>query len=168
LILRSKREAVESEFGLAHSQVNQDTPVNMTLVICKDVAFAKLFRAPSASTAPPAPLPIRSLSLFAVRDSHTIAASFVLPPLVSAKLVESGWVRSRGAADMLAQLLCPAVVQLASTPYHLIALDLYNRPNVTMTERWALVRQKYAVTTAARVGRIGPAFGPIRLDQSPA
>jgi hypothetical protein len=54
-----------------------------------------------------------------------------------------------------------ARTQLISTPYHLIALDLYNRAagTVTWADRWALVREKYNVSVAARVGRILPAFG---------
>ncbi len=132
------------------------TPVNMFLVIQKDIAFAHLF-----GTKAPTALPKPSLALFAIRDSHTVAASFLLPPVIGAWMEEKGMVSKRAHGEFIAQLLAPSAVQLISTPYHLIALDLYNRPTGTVTwaDRWALVREKYNVSVAARVGRILPAFG---------
>jgi hypothetical protein len=35
---------------------------------------------------------------------------------------------SKGSADIIAQLFCPAAVQFLSTPLHLLGLDLYNNP----------------------------------------
>ena len=145
------------------------TPVNMALVLRKDMVFARMFAAPVAPVAQPVPLPFprSSLALFAVRDAHTVLASFLLPPVIGAWLHEHGAVATRARGELLAQLAAPCVIQLVSTPYHILALDLFNRPSgskggkktVLGADRWAVIRQKYAVTVAARMGRILPAFG---------
>eukprot|EP00922_Rhytidocystis_sp_ex-Travisia-forbesii_P013667 GHVS01020432.1.p1 GENE.GHVS01020432.1~~GHVS01020432.1.p1 ORF type:complete len:441 (+),score=106.39 GHVS01020432.1:104-1426(+) len=58
-----------------------------------------------------------------------------------------------------AQLLCPIGVQLVSTPVHLLALDYYNRQNVSWLSRVRLICRKYVPSMTARICRIGPAFG---------
>jgi hypothetical protein len=71
-----------------------------------------------------------------------------------------------------AQFAAPAAIQLLSTPLHLLGLDLYNRPSgsggtaggsavakVSWRERWLLIRSRWLASTAARIGRIVPAFG---------
>jgi hypothetical protein len=144
------------------------TPVNMALVLRKDMVFARMFAASVAAVTPVAvPFPRSSLALFAVRDAHTVLASFLLPPVIGAWLHEHGAVATRARGELLAQLAAPCVIQLVSTPFHILALDLFNRPSGNKSEkktvlgadRWAMIRQKYAVTVAARMGRILPAFG---------
>jgi hypothetical protein len=139
------------------------TPVNMGLVLRKDVAFARMFGANSGTAT--APFPRTSLALFAARDAHTVLAAFLLPPVAGAWLHEQGLVSTRARGELVAQLAAPCVVQLMSTPYHILGLDLFNRPTrqgaaaPTIASRWAVIRQKYAITVAARMGRILPAFG---------
>lgn len=130
------------------------TVFNMGLCIYKDKQFTRMFGA-SASR----PLPKLCYFLFAARDSLTIAASFNAPPYVSAFLQNSSWATPEKTANVIAQLFSPAVVQFASTPVHLYALDLYNRPTATWPMRGQLIRKEYFKSTLARVGRIGPAFG---------
>jgi hypothetical protein len=130
------------------------TLFNMSLCIYKDRAFTRIFGA-SASRA----LPKLSYFLFAARDSLTIAASFNAPSYVANYFQEQGWTSSEKTASVIAQLLCPAAVQFVSTPIHLYALDLYNRPTVTFGMRGQLIKNEYFKSTLARVGRIGPAFG---------
>ena len=132
------------------------TPVNMALVIRKDVAFSKLFGAGAGHSR----MPLPSYGLFAIRDSHTVAAAFLLPPVLCQWLLDTEVVQHKTYAEVVAQVLAPAAVQFLSTPYHLLALDLYNRAGpVPFADRWALIRDKYVVSTLARIGRIGPAFG---------
>ncbi len=117
------------------------TPVNMALVIRKDVAFAHLF-----GTRPPTSLPLPSYALFAVRDSHTVAAAFLVPPVLTKWFVDHdvfGCGRHASWAEIAAQVLAPALVQFVATPYHLLALDLYNRPMADWSQRVALIRDKY-------------------------
>ena len=60
-----------------------------------------------------------------------------------------------------AQFLAPAAIQILSTPFHLLGLDLYNRSagTVGVAERWRKVRVDWFKSCLARVGRIVPAFG---------
>lgn len=132
---------------------------NVGLCIYKDQVFVRLFGPPGAT---PRPVALPSYALFALRDCFTIFASFNVPPLLgpalSARLGDE--VQRFVSGQTLAQFAAPAAVQLASTPVHLLGLDIYNRPDVRgWRERWAAVRKNYAVSTLARMGRILPAFG---------
>lgn len=58
------------------------------------------------------------------------------------------------------QLTIPAVIQLVSTPIHLLALDLYgSQGKKGWKDRAKVVKDSYLVSCAARVCRIVPAFG---------
>lgn len=131
------------------------TVTNMGLCIYKDRAFTRLFGAASATHA----LPKLSYLLFAARDSLTIAASFNAPAYFAPLLQESSWKVSETTASTVAQLLCPAVAQFFSTPVHLYALDLYNRPGANLAMRSQLIKKEYFKSSLARIARIGPAFG---------
>ncbi|KAL8382528.1 hypothetical protein RB595_006351 [Gaeumannomyces hyphopodioides] len=142
---------------------------NTGLGIYKDQVFARMFGPPGAT---PRPVPLPSYLLFTLRDCLTIFASFNVPILLAP------WLNGRLPAEVqrkvtgqtLAQFAAPAAAQVLTTPMHLLGLDLYNRPRYcsacpaaaaspTMAERWSLVRSNWAISVAARVCRIVPAFG---------
>lgn len=127
--------------------------VNMSLGIYKDSQFAQMFGTAGVKRS----IPKASYALFALRDSLTIFASFNLPPLLAPVLSEE--VEKTVGRASLAQILAPAAVQVVSTPLHLWGLDLYNRPGVSLGERMKQVGKNWAGSTAARMGRIVPAFG---------
>lgn len=131
---------------------------NIGLCIYKDQVFVRLFGPPGVS---PRPVTLPSYLLFAARDCLTIFASFNVPPLLGPVLSSrlSAEAQRHVSGQTLAQFAAPAAVQLASTPVHLWGLDIYNRPGVGWRERWAVVRKNWAVSTAARICRIVPAFG---------
>ncbi|KAI8047409.1 uncharacterized protein B0P05DRAFT_560746 [Gilbertella persicaria] len=83
---------------------------------------------------------------------------FTAPPYIASWLQQTASF-SQKSSQVAAQLACPAIVQLASTPVHLYALDIYNRPGATIANRTFLIRKEYLKSTLARIGRIGPAFG---------
>mmetsp|Transcript_18587 Transcript_18587/g.46382 ORF Transcript_18587/g.46382 Transcript_18587/m.46382 type:complete len:313 (+) Transcript_18587:373-1311(+) len=66
---------------------------------------------------------------------------------------------SRSQSVNLAQLTCPMLIQLVSTPLHLTALDLYNRPEASLADRFKFVRTQYFGAMTLRMCRIAPAFG---------
>jgi len=112
---------------------------------------------------PPRPVPLPSYVLFAIRDCLTIFASFNVPPLLGPILsaqVSEEWNKKLSGATA-AQFLAPAGIQLFSTPLHLLGLDLYNRngKEVTWSDRLKIVKKNWAVSSAARICRIIPAFG---------
>ncbi|KAJ1330438.1 hypothetical protein BSLG_009356 [Batrachochytrium salamandrivorans] len=126
---------------------------NVGLSVLKDLYFTRAF-----GTGPARPVPATSYSLYTLRDTMTIFASFNLPAILAARLEATGGM-SLGTAETVAQLVAPCTIQLASTPLHLYAMDLYNRPGASALQRQRFVRHEYGVTTMARMARIFPAFG---------
>ena len=139
------------------------TAANVGLCIYKDQVFVRMFGPPGSV---PRPVPPVSYALFALRDCLTIFASFNVPPLLAPRIDErlTADLRRHLSGATCAQFLAPAAVQLASTPLHLLGLDMYNRPRdgtspPTWRERWELVRRAWAPSAVARICRIVPAFG---------
>jgi hypothetical protein len=140
------------------------TATNIGIGIYKDQVFVRLF---GPAGVVPRPVPPASYLFFALRDCVTIFASFNVPPLLGPMLTQQlgEAVQRHASGQTIAQFVVPATVQLLSTPMHLMGLDLYNRPYARETampslrDRWAAVRKNWAVSTAARICRIVPAFG---------
>lgn len=130
---------------------------NLSLCLYKDSRFAKLF---GAATSSPRPIPGPSYVLFALRDCLTVFASFNVPPLIAPILPLSHEMQKYVSAVSAAQFIAPAAVQLASTPLHLLGLDLYNRGGrLSASDRFAKVRRDWLKSSIARMARIVPAFG---------
>ncbi|KAI8099519.1 uncharacterized protein BX664DRAFT_382050 [Halteromyces radiatus] len=132
------------------------TAVNMSVCMYKDRSFTRMF-----GTVATRSFPVLSYLLFAMRDSLTVAASFNAPVLLSSWLQQTDgyWKRNPSTSAVVSQLTCPSLVQFISTPLHLLALDLYNRPAISVHQRATLIRAEYLKSAVARIGRIGPAFG---------
>ncbi|RDL31952.1 Uncharacterized protein BP5553_09354 [Venustampulla echinocandica] len=132
---------------------------NIGLTLIKDQAFVRLF----GSGGPPRPVSLPSYALFTIRDCLTIFASFNVPPLLGPVISRnmSTELEKRMSGQTVAQFVAPAAVQIVSTPMHLLGLDLYNRgcSGITWADRWAIVKKNWAVSSAARICRIVPAFG---------
>jgi len=129
---------------------------NLALCLYKDNKFTQLFGSTSTR-----PVPLPTFALFTIRDCLTIFASFNLPPLLAPKFEEhmSESVKAYIGGVSAAQFVAPAAVQIVSTPLHLLGLDLYNRPGVGGGERLSMVLGNWAISAAARICRIVPAFG---------
>ncbi|TMW62579.1 hypothetical protein Poli38472_005197 [Pythium oligandrum] len=128
------------------------TLVNMTSVIAKDRAFARMF-----GVVKPHPFPLTSIGLFAVRDSLTVVSCFHAPQVITAKMSSLGF--DENTTRLVAQVGTPIAVQILSTPLHLLGLDLYNHPVAEKAARIQFIQREYFRSTVARVARIGPAFG---------
>ena len=124
----------------------------MSMAMAKDYAFARMY-----GIVKPQPAPIGMFGCFFIRDTISMAFFFTLPPVLSAELQAHG--SGKVIADVSAQFLLPVVVQVPNSPWHLLGLDLYNRPTATPAERWALIKAELPLTIAARQLRILPAFG---------
>ena len=127
---------------------------NVTLSVLKDKAFARMF-----GVGDPKPMPLKSMGLFATRDSMTILASFSLPGIISQKFLQPNFGLGKTTADNTAQLITPVTMQIFSTPLHLYGLNLYNVSEATNAERVSFIQKEYIKTTLARMSRIFPAFG---------
>lgn len=166
------------------------TSVNMGICVYKDAVFAKLFGASSSSSTSQSSsstttstakesffsqspstchphgqtktVPKISYTLFCLRDSITIFASFNIPSLI-APYIPDTLAMSPSTKTALAQFSCPALMQFVSTPMHLLGLDLYNRqPAGGLSfwgDRWPRIRRDYVSSSFARMGKIVPAYG---------
>ncbi len=148
-----EREKMDS----IHPKFIGSSVVNITLSVMKDRKFAKLFSAQNVPA--PQKMSIKSLGLFAMRDSMTIFASFSVPPVLSKTMQEVVGV-PKDVADVSSQLFSPCAMQFISTPLHLLGLDIYNNPSAAGgSNRFDFIRKEYVKTSLARVARILPAFG---------
>ncbi|KAF1331162.1 hypothetical protein FI667_g4484, partial [Globisporangium splendens] len=128
------------------------TAVNMTCVIAKDRAFAQMFGVIKQHS-----FPMTSVGLFAIRDSLTVISCFHAPKIIMEHLREQGM--NEKVSTAVAQIGAPVAVQFASTPLHLLGLDLYNHPVADRAARLQFIQREYFRSSLARVARIGPAFG---------
>ena len=128
---------------------------NLSLCLYKDSQFTRIFGTASAR-----PVPGASYALFAARDCLTIFASFNLPSIVAPMLPMTEMMEKTMSRASAAQFLAPAAIQLVSTPFHLLGLDLYNRNgNTPFRDRLRKVRVDWFKSSVARMCRIVPAFG---------
>ena len=126
---------------------------NVGLSVAKDLYFTRTF-----GVGPPKIVPPLSYSLYTFRDSVTIFASFNLPPIVSNGL-QTHFSLSHTYSDTLAQLITPCAAQIITTPFHLLGMDVYNRPIAASSQRMSFIGKEVVKTTLARIGRIFPAYG---------
>lgn len=137
------------------------TLVNTTSSMFKDRAYASMFGASGASN-----MPMITYGLWASRDFMVIGSSFLLPDIMSKKILESDVIEIEPSrAKQISQIVCPIATQLVATPIQLLGLDFYNRPlshiNVGQAawDRTIFVARGYASVLSARIARIAPAYG---------
>lgn len=107
-------------------------------------------------------VPLSTFALFSLRDCLTVFASFNLPPRIAPYIPMEAMptiIQKSMSSASAAQFLAPVAIQVASTPLHLLGLDLYNRPGASLSQRANKVFKEWGVSCLARMGRILPAFG---------
>lgn len=138
---------------------------NIGLGVYKDQVYARMFGPVGQAVRR---VPAASYALFTARDCITIFASFNVPvalgPAVDTLLGDG--LRRRLSGQTLLQFAAPAAAQVLTTPFHLLGLDLYNRPRgpgpasaPTWAQRAAQVYKNWGISVAARLCRIIPAYG---------
>ena len=98
------------------------TMVNSGCSLLKDQAYARMFGTNSVTTV----MPRMTYALWMTRDLSVVGSSFILPDLVSSKLVDD-YDMDRRTALSLSQLGLPIATQFIAGPLHFMGLDLYNR-----------------------------------------
>lgn len=137
------------------AKVSAASAANVGLLAWRDSVFAREFSGPNVNKAP---TPMRTIGLFAVRDSVTMAATFYAAPKASKYLQEEyGWNKNK--ADVTSALSIPVVAQFLTAPIHIHALDYYARPTATMGEYMAQMQKEMGKVCFARGLRVLPAFG---------
>lgn len=129
---------------------------NVVLLLWRDSIFARKFGGVKANSNSKAPL--RTLGLFAVRDSATMWSTFYIAPKVAQYLVTEHSF-NRHFAEISTALVIPVMSQFITAPLHIHAMDYYARPQATIQERIKRITSEYRTIALARGLRILPAFG---------
>ena len=136
-------------------KVSAASAANIGLLAWRDSVFAREFSGPgTVKRATPA----GTIAGFAVRDCATMAATFYFAPKATEYLVIEQDV-NRHVAEIGCSLSIPVLSQFLTAPIHIGALDLYNRPDASSTERMAQIKKEFGKVCFARGLRILPAFG---------
>ncbi|KAJ3153360.1 hypothetical protein HDU86_005318 [Geranomyces michiganensis] len=126
---------------------------NVTMNVLKD-----RFLTTSLGTRPQHPIQPITYALYGGRDCLTVFASFTLPPILAPMLQSSAKIGHKESM-IYAQFLSPVLMQVISTPVHLLGIDIYNRPGLPLAERYEFIKRGYLQTTGVRMFRKIPAFG---------
>ncbi len=126
------------------------TVANVSLLAWRDSRMVRLFGVGNPT------VPQVTRVLFGVRDFSTMMATFYAAPAV-ARHISMTHGTHRPSTELMCALVIPTVVQAITSPIHMIAIDLSNRPNAT--DRIARMVSEYRSVTFGRCLRILPAFG---------
>mmetsp|Transcript_10138 Transcript_10138/g.23459 ORF Transcript_10138/g.23459 Transcript_10138/m.23459 type:complete len:321 (-) Transcript_10138:181-1143(-) len=156
-----------SEWVLDEMKVKDDTQrkqvkvsaasvANVGLLAWRDSVFARVFSGPEAAKKS---TPMRTVSMFALRDSLTMLATFYGAPLASNYLKsERDWHPE--VAELSMALTIPAITQVLTAPIHIHAMDYFNRPGtLPFSERMDNIKSEFNKISFFRALRILPAFG---------
>jgi len=129
------------------------TAANMGSCFYKDSELARI-----CGTTAKKDFPLLSYASLAARDSLAMGSSFTLPPIIGKAMIATMGVPA-AFANNFAQLFTPVVAQTVQVPFHLLALSLYNNPEMTIKERTASMKSLYTETLWARMARVLPCYG---------
>lgn len=135
-------------------KVSSASAANVGLLAWRDSVFARAFSGGKA----PAKTPMRTIGLFAARDTATMFATFYAAPKACEYLVLEHDV-NKEVAEIATSLTIPVVSQFITAPIHIHAIDYFNKPNATTAERLAYIKKEMGKVCFARGLRILPAFG---------
>lgn len=147
------------------SKFAASSAANIGLGVYKDQVYARMFGPVGQAVRR---VPAASYALFTARDCLTIFASFNVPALLGpgvGDLMGPDVCRRLCSGQTVVQWVAPAFAQIFTTPFHLLGLDLYNRPRCGNTglpswgERAAQVYKNWGISVVARLCRIIPAYG---------
>lgn len=136
------------------------TFINSGASLVKDKAYARMFSGSSTSTKS---FPRSTYALWMMRDFSVIGSSFLLPDIVSPKLVEHYGMDNERARS-LCQFGLPVLAQFVASPFQYLGLDMYNRTLTELTTSQAAIdrsRKLYkgiVPVIAARIARIIPGY----------
>ena len=123
--------------------------VNITTIAYKDKEYSKIFNSQLNK------FPKVSYGLFAIRDMLTISSSFIFKKdLIN---ILNKYMPSN-TADFFASLTLPIAVQTISAPIHILAIDIYQRPNEKFKNRIDNIKNMYKTICIGRIIRVVPAF----------
>lgn len=135
-------------------KVSMAAGANVGLLAWRDSVFARAF----SGGKPPAKTPMRTIGLFAARDTATMFATFYVAPKAAEHLVIEHDV-NKEVAEITTSLSIPVISQFITAPIHIHAIDYFARQEATTAERIAQIKKEMGKVCFARGLRILPAFG---------
>jgi hypothetical protein len=123
--------------------------VNIVTIAYKDKEYSKIFHSKNHI------FPKCSYGLFAVRDMITISSNFIFKN--DCKNFLHNYM-PYNTADFIASLTLPIVAQTISTPLHILAIDIYQRPKMPFKDRIQNIKNLYPSVCYGRILRVIPAF----------
>jgi hypothetical protein len=124
--------------------------VNIATIMYKDNEYAKLLKNSKKQ------FPLTSNILFAARDMSTILTCFIWKKDMI-EYLDNYMLHNK--SEIIASILMPCLIQIFSTPLHIVAVDVYERPTATMVDRIKHIPLVYKSVLTGRMMRAFPAFG---------
>lgn len=125
--------------------------VNILTIMYKDSTYSQLLKKQKSSS-----FPLKSNMLFAIRDMSTIMTCFIWKKDVVNYMDK---YMAHNKSEVIASIFMPSLIQVFSTPLHILAIDIYEHPEHTFQERIKRIPSIYRSVLLGRVLRAVPAFG---------
>ena len=124
--------------------------VNIISISYKDMIYSKILNSQMKS------FPMQCNLLFALRDALTINSCFIWKKDVI-NCLDRHMMNNK--SDILASIFLPCCVQSISTPLHILAIDMYEKPKSSIADRLNNIKRCYKSILCGRMMRTIPAFG---------
>mmetsp|Transcript_24185 Transcript_24185/g.35833 ORF Transcript_24185/g.35833 Transcript_24185/m.35833 type:complete len:304 (+) Transcript_24185:135-1046(+) len=129
---------------------------NISLLQWRDSIFAREYSGAAGSSVKKVPL--RTMTLFGVRDAFTMSATFYGAPKAAAYLIKEHDM-NHSAAELSTALVIPVIAQFVTAPLHIHAMHFFNNPLSSFSETTSQIKAEYSKVAFGRGLRILPAFG---------
>jgi predicted nucleic-acid-binding protein len=124
--------------------------VNILTISYKDMIYSKLLKNTLVT------IPLRSKFLLAMRDIMTINACFIWKKDLINYLDK---YMMHNKSEIISSIFVPSTIQIISTPIHILAIDIYEKPYSNFVERLKNIKLCYKSVLFGRIFRAIPAFG---------
>jgi hypothetical protein len=124
--------------------------INIFTISYKDMIYSKLLKNTLVK------FPLRSNFLLAIRDVMTINACFIWKKDLINYLDK---YMMHNKSEIISSIILPSTIQIISTPIHILAIDMYEKPHSNSIERFKNIKLCYKSVLFGRILRAIPAFG---------
>lgn len=125
--------------------------VNIFTIIYKDKEYTKIFHNKYNIFSK------SSYGLFAIRDMLTILFTFTFKKNLITYLHDKNNI-PYNTSDLMSSISLPIMAQTLSTPIHILAIDLHQRPKENIYNRFKNIKNLYIDVCIGRILRVIPAF----------
>lgn len=124
--------------------------VNIISISYKDMIYSRILNSQIKT------FPMKCNLLFAFRDILTINSCFIWKKDIMNYLDP---YMMHNKSEIITSILVPSCIQVISTPIHILAIDMYEKPKSTIVDRLTNIKSCYIFILTGRIMRTIPAFG---------